>query len=374
MKRLSEDICALAPGAVDGSTPCIVGIVEGEGIGPEVTRAARVVLDAIQTDTSCAFDVRMLRAEDARTDGSAPDIGKVLAFCRETFASGGVVLAGALGGRHVYDLRREFDLYCKLVPLKPTGELAAVSRCPDDALEATDILLVRENVGGIYQGESTIDRSAATSRIAIHHFTYEEPDIRRLLHIATRLAARRSGGLTVIVKEGGAPAMSSVWREIATEMTGASGTACRFMNIDHAVYEWVRDPCQFDVVAAPNMFGDILADLGGALVGSRGVTFSGNFASSGAVIYQTNHGAAEDLAGRDVANPAGQIFSLAMLLRESFGLMDDAARIETAIRNTWRTGWRTADVAEPGCRVIGTQEMAQRIVDAVKQASEATAS
>src|SRR5207245_1461202 len=117
---------------------------------------------------------------------------------------------------------------------------------------------------------------------------------------------------------------------------------------------------RFDVIVTPNLAGDILADIAGVLVSSRGVTFSGNFDAQGHGVYQTNHGCAADLAGTDTANPAGQFLSLAMLLRESFALDRAAGLVERALAEVWRAGWRTADLAEPGCRVIGTQAITER--------------
>jgi 3-isopropylmalate dehydrogenase len=142
------------------------------------------------------------------------------------------------------------------------------------------------------------------------------------------------------------------------------------MNADRAAYELVRLPTQFDVLVTPNMIGDILADVAGVLVTSRGATYSGNYDPEGNAVYQTNHGCAHDLAGTDTANPAGQILSLAMLLRESFGLDSAAARIENALRQAWQAGWRTADVAATGCQVVGTRAMTQQVIDRIPDAPE----
>ena len=125
---------------------------------------------------------------------------------------------------------------------------------------------------------------------------------------------------------------------------------------------------EFDVVVCPNMFGDILADCAALLLASRGMSYSGNFGESGIGVYQTGHGAAFDIADKDVANPIGQVCSLAMLLRESFGLADIASAIEEAIDTTLARNWRTADIAETGSRVIGTREFGDRLVEAVEEA------
>src|SRR5205085_8547657 len=120
--------------------------------------------------------------------------------------------------------------------------------------------------------------------------------------------------------------------------------ACRFLDVDYAAYHVVSGALDLDLVVAPNLFGDVIGDVGAVLLGGRALSFSGNFAEGGASVFQTNHGAAYDLAGRDVANPAGQIFSLAMLLREAFGLDHEARAVERAVEAVWRGGWRTADL------------------------------
>jgi 3-isopropylmalate dehydrogenase len=157
--------------------------------------------------------------------------------------------------------------------------------------------------------------------------------------------------------------MTALWRDVGTAVAAKYGVEARFMNIDFAAYELIQNPSRFDVIVAPNLFGDIIADICGVLVSTRGVTFSGNFDSRGHGVYQTNHGCAMDLAGTDVANPGGQILSLAMLLRESFGLDAAATLVEQSLAAVWRAGWRTLDIAEPGCQVIGTRAMGEKVVE-----------
>ena len=133
------------------------------------------------------------------------------------------------------------------------------------------------------------------------------------------------------------------------------------IDFDVMAYRLIQDPYAFDVIAAPNLIGDVLTDLGAALLGSRGLSFSGNYNEGGSAVYQTNHGSALELAGSDRANPFGQIFSLAMMLRESFGLQREAAAIESAVRSVWREGLCTEDLGCLGCRIVGTSEMADRV-------------
>ncbi|HVS00682.1 MAG TPA: isocitrate/isopropylmalate family dehydrogenase, partial [Thermoanaerobaculia bacterium] len=220
-----------------------------------------------------------------------------------------------------------------------------------------------ENLGGLYQGES--NEEGGPGRRIVHIFGSSEEEARRIVEVGARLARQRRGRLTVVVKVSGLPALSALWRDCALEVAGHAGVACSFLDIDYAAYQLLQAPRELDVVVAPNCFGDILADLGGVLMGARGLTYGASFSESGAAVYQTNHGAAYDLAGTDQANPAGQILSLAMMLREGFGLSEEADLIEQALRQVWREGWRTADLAEPGCRLLGTRDMARRVADAV---------
>jgi 3-isopropylmalate dehydrogenase len=174
----------------------------------------------------------------------------------------------------------------------------------------------------------------------------------------------------VIVKDGGVPTITALWRDVGNAMANRYGITTRFMNIDLVAYELIQNPARFDVIVAPNLFGDVIADICGVLVSSRGVTFSGNFDPHGHGVYQTNHGCAHDLVGLDVANPGGQILSLAMLLRESFGLAEAAALIENSLAAVWRAGWRTADLAEPDCPIVGTKAMTEKVVEQIYQLAE----
>jgi 3-isopropylmalate dehydrogenase len=168
--------------------------------------------------------------------------------------------------------------------------------------------------------------------------------------------------------------MSALWREIGTAAARKHGVEAAFMNVDLVAYELIQNAARFDVIVAPNLFGDILADIAGVLVSSRGVTFSGNFNSEGHGVFQTNHGSAHDIAGTDAANPAGQILSLTMLLRESLGLHQAAEIIEASLAEVWRQGFRTADLAEPGCEILGTKAITERFVQQILRAPEVKSS
>lgn len=353
-----------------GSRP-VIGVLEGAGIGPQIIQAALTVLAAVEQARGMKCEVRhggMIGEEAAAHYGQwLPE--ETAAFCAEIFRRGGAILSGPGGGRYVYDLRRRFDLFCKFVPVQPFPELARAGKLVSQHVRGVDILIVRDNVGGIYQGQWG-DRATDKGRVAEHSFSYSESEVYRLIEVAARAASRRRGILHVIVKEGGVPTVSALWREAGDTVTHRHGVKAVFMNVDRAAYELVQNPAQFDVIVTPNLFGDILADIAGVLVSSRGLTFSGNFNSHGHGVYQTNHGCAHDLAGTDTANPTGQILSLAMLLRESFGLDEAAVLIEESLRQVWRRGWRTADLAELGCKILGTKAMAERVAQEILRSAE----
>jgi 3-isopropylmalate dehydrogenase len=347
--------------------PFLIGVLPGEGIGPEVIRTALQALNALEQTSHRRFEIRFggpigLEAE-ARHGVSLCE--EVVAFCREIFAEGGAILAGPGGGRFVYDLRRQFDLFCKLVPLRPADELVDAGRLKPEHVRGVDILVVRENGSGLYQGHWYESDAAGEGKKVEHRFHYTEREVRRIVDVGARIAACRRGRMTVVVKDGGVPGITRLWRHAGAEAAGRAGVQGSFLNVDYEAYRLIQHPQAIDVIVAPNLFGDILADAGAVLLGSRGLSFSGNFSSEGAAVYQTNHGAAYDLTGTDRANPAGQILSLAMLLRESFGLLSEAELLESALAAVWRDGWRTEDLTERGCRLAGTRQMGDLVARAV---------
>ena len=283
--------------------------------------------------------------------------------------------SGPGGGRYVYDLRRRFDLFCEICPHPAlAGMLAGRAESIPRYVQGVDILLVRDNIGGVYQGEGS-ERITERGRVAEHSFQYSEWEVHRIVEVAApRVRRRVADSSTVVIKDGGVPSMSSLWRDVGSAAARKYGVEAAFMNVDLVAYELIQNAQRFDVIVAPNLFGDVLADLAGVLVSSRGVTFSGNFNAQGHGVFQTNHGSAYDLAGTDAANPAGQILSLAMLLRESFGLDRAAAMIEESLAKVWRQGFRTADLAEPGCQILGTAAITAQIVQEILRSSEPTPS
>jgi 3-isopropylmalate dehydrogenase len=362
--RWTESIEGRHPTAGTGSDSRTIGIIPGEGIGPEVTDAAISVLSTV--GALCDRDFRLSYAPDSIRSTAGSGLHDDEAdFCRDCFAAGGAVLAGPRGGRWVYELRGRFDLFCKISPLRPAGEIGDIDGpIKPRELRGVDVLILREQSGGIYQGDWGETNSAREGKVAVHSFSYTGRQVKRIVQVGASLARRRRGGLTVVVKRGGIPSISGLWEECATDAAERMAVSCDLLDVDFAAYRLLRHPDRFDVVVAPNLFGDVLSDAGGALLGSRGLTYGGSFDAGRAAVYQTNHGAAFDLAGSDRANPGGQILSAAMMLRESFGQLREAELVEQAVAAAWRQGWRTEDLAEPGSKIIGTREMGERISDA----------
>lgn len=343
----------------------VVGVLVGEGIGAEVIGAACAVLDRVREKTGRPMEIRfggkIGRPAQAECGKALP--ADVIDFCDSVFAAGGAIFCGPGGGRFVYDLRTRFDLYCKLTPVRHVAAIDDAAILRPDRLHGADLIVVRENTGGFYFGRAAL--RPGEDRVASQDCSYSDSQVRRILGPALELARRRRGRLALALKPDGIPTISALWTENLEALAAGSGVACRVLEIDNAAYQLISNPQDLDVVVAPNMFGDVLSDTASLLLGSRGMSFSGNFGDGRRAVYQTGHGAAYDLAGHDRANPVGQVFSLAMMLRESFGWDREAAAIEAATARVLGQGWRTPDIAGPQSRIVGTRELAKRLADAV---------
>lgn len=339
----------------------LVGVLPGEGIGPEIMDVTLQILELINTASGSRFEILTggKIGLSAEAESGQALTQEVIDFCQSIFARQGALLCGPGGGRFVYNLRAHFDLYCKLTPIRPFAALADIGVIRSRALENVDMIIVRENAGGLYFGQWKATGNDPKS--AAHSFEYNETQVQRILQAAIGLARLRRGKLAVVLKPYGVPSISALWRAKLEELVRDSSIDYQVLEIDNAMYQLIANASRFDVVVAPNMFGDVLSDGASLLLGSRGMSFSGNFGAVGRAVYQTGHGAAYDLAGTNRANPIAQLLSLAMMLRESFGLHRFASAIEVAIADTLQNGWRTADIAAPGSKVVGTRELGARV-------------
>ncbi|MBI0535302.1 3-isopropylmalate dehydrogenase [Roseomonas sp. KE2513] len=353
-------------------------VLPGDGIGPEVVREVRRVIDWLDRRRQVTFDV-----EEGLVGGAAIDaLGHPCPDrTMEQALAADAILFGSVGGPKwdslpfegrpelgILRLRKELGLFANLRPALVWSPLAQASSLKADLVDGLDLMIVRESTGGIYFGEPRgIETLPDGTRRGFDTETYSEEEIARVARIGFELAAKRSGRLTSVDK---ANVMQSgrFWREIVTR------TAAEFPNVelshmyaDNCAMQLASRPKQFDVILASNLFGDLLSDLAAAVTGSLGMLPSATLGapdSSGRrhALYEPIHGSAPDIAGKGIANPCAQILSFAMLLRWSFGMEEDARLIENAVEKVLSGGLRTADIMVPGAARVGTSIMGEAVV------------
>src|SRR5271157_4484877 len=354
-------------------------ILPGDGIGPEVIEQAVLVLQAIADAFGHQLQLQSKNiggaALSAANDPLPPD---TIQACLSSSA----VLLGAVGSpafdhypNHLRPeagllrLRRELGAYANLRPATCFPALEDCSPLRADLIRGTDIMIVRELLGGLYFGDPRSIAGEPGSRIATNTMTYGEPAIERIARVAFDLAMKRRRKV-LSVDKANVLECSRLWREVVTRI-GKDYPEVKLGHqyVDSAAMLLVQRPTDFDVVLTENMFGDILSDQAGGVVGSLGLLAS---ASVGGPVglYEPVHGSAPDIAGKGIANPLGAILSAAMLLRHSFKLEAEAACIENAVSTVLSQGARTADLAGKSHSAISTAEMGRRVVEAVKAGAE----
>jgi 3-isopropylmalate dehydrogenase len=372
-----------------------IATIPGDGVGPDVTAAARRVVDA----AGAAFGFSVDWSEFL-VGGAAIDAHGVAIRPEDVAACGAAdaILLGAVGGpkwsdpsaavrpeQALFALRGGLGLYANLRPVSVHPALIAASPLRPELLAGVDILIVRELTGGIYFGARREPSGAPGERSAEDTLPYAEAEVRRVVELAFSLAARRRGHVTSVDKAN-VLATSRLWRTVASEI-GASRPDVTLAHqlVDSCAMLLVRRPADFDVIVTENLFGDILSDEAAVLAGSLGMLPSASLGERRTAhgtfgLYEPIHGSAPDIAGRDLANPIGTILSAAMLLRLSLGREDAAAAVEAAVCATLDDGHRTADLLPPsgdetGLRRVGTTGMTDAIVEriALPEAARATA-
>lgn len=348
-----------------------IAIMAGDGIGPEIMAEALKVIDALRRDGL------KIETESALIGGVAFDAyGHPLPPATLKLAQDAdAVLFGAVGGpkydslvrerrpeKAILGLRKECDFFANLRPAVVFPELADASSLKPEIVAGLDLMIIRELTGDIYFGEPRSVTGEKGSRVGINTMHYTEAQIRRILHVGFRTARQRNKRLCSIDKMNVLEAMQ-LWRDIAIEMAPEyPDVELTHMLVDNAAMQLVRNPKQFDVMVAGNMFGDILSDEASMLTGSIGMLPSASLDAKGKGLYEPIHGSAPDIAGKGVANPLAQILSLAMMLRYTFNLADAAARVEGAVRKALASGLRTGDIARKGEKVSSTGEMGAAVV------------
>jgi len=353
-------------------------VLPGDGIGPEVTQQAVLVLQAIADAFGHQLQLQHKNiggaALAAANDPLPPD---TLHACLSSSA----VLLGAVGNP-AYDhypnhlrpeagllrLRRELGAYANLRPAICFPALEDCSPLRGDLIRGTDIMFVRELLGGLYFGEPRSIEGAPGSRVATNTMTYGEQAIERIARVAFDLATRRKQKV-LSVDKANVLECSRLWREVVTRCAkDYPGVHLSHMYVDSAAMSLVQRPRDFDVVLTENMFGDILSDQAGGVVGSLGLLASASIGGPVGV-YEPVHGSAPEIAGKGIANPLGAILSVAMLLRHSFQLEREAGCIENAVGEVLNTGSRTADLLRNNQKAATTSEMGGRVVDLVNESA-----
>jgi len=362
-----------------------IGIVRGDGIGPEVVGAALGVLEAVGARFGHAFSKEELLAGGCAIDASGEPLPE------ETVARAkacDAVLLGAVGGpkwdtlpshlrpeKALLGLRSALRVYANLRPAVLLAPLREACPLKDEIVgSGFDILIVRELTGGIYFGKSgrTEDGQAAFDT----EF-YTRKEIERILRVGYEAARKRRLRLCLVDKANILES-SRLWREVNTRISAEyPDVETSAMYVDNCAMQLVRAPGQFDVIVTSNMFGDILSDEASMLTGSIGMLPSASIGEPGAPgkptmgLYEPIHGSAPDIAGKDIANPLGTILSVAMMLRYSFNLNKEAEAVEQAVARVLEAGWRTADIAlhkvESTTRIVGTKEMGRLVAKEVQR-------
>lgn len=347
------------------SNSYLIGILQGEGIGSEIIKVVVNILKTIEQNSHYNFNFNYggLIGKDAKAKHGQALTPEVIEWCQNIFNQGGTILCGAGGSRFVYDLRRQFDLFCKFTPIRPFSALNNTGVLRPSAVENVDIIIVRENISGVYFGEWKQETFPPDLDRITHSFSYNKEEVKRILQVAVNLAKMRRKKLSLIVKIEGVPAISKLWIDVLKELVKTENIETEVLDVDHANYQIIASAQNFDVIVAPNLFGDIISDTAALLLGSRGLSYSGNFGKKGIANYQTGHGAAYDLKGKNIANPIGQILSASMMLRESFGLIELANLIEISIEKTLAQNIRTLDIASNNSQIVGTWEMGEYIAE-----------
>lgn len=354
-------------------------ILPGDGIGPEVMRQVRRVIDWMERRRGITFNL----AEGLVGGASIDAHGVPLTDETLTDAQGAdAVLLGAVGGPKwdgvpfdrrpeagLLRLRKELELFANIRPALVFDALVDASSLKPDVIKGLDLVIVRELTGGVYFGEPRgIEDLGNGVRRGVNTQVYTTPEIHRVARVAFEFARKRKNKLCSVEK-GNVMESGLLWREEVTKLHQAeyADVELSHMYADNCAMQLVRNPKQFDVIVTDNLFGDMLSDEAAMLTGSLGMLPSASLGAPDAsgkrkALYEPVHGSAPDIAGRDLANPIATLLSFGMALRYSFNLATEADLIERAVQNVLNGGVRTADIMSPGMARCSSSVMGDSIV------------
>ncbi len=349
-----------------------ITVLGGDGIGPEVVAEGLKVLGALQDRGVLRVELRHMPFGGIAIDttGTALPV-ETLASC----LSADAILLGAVGGprwdnpratirpeQGLLALRKQLGVFANLRPVRAWPALLDASPVKREILEGTDLIVVRELTGGLYFGRPRGRKVGIRHTRVVDTLVYTSLEIRRILHVAFRLARARRKKVTSVDKAN-VLTSSALWRELAIEVgEDYPDVTLEHALVDSTAMQLVRTPGRFDVMVMENLFGDILSDEAAVLAGSLGMLPSASLGESKQGLYEPIHGSAPDIAGQGLANPLGTILSVALMLRHSFGLEESARAVEQAVEATLDAGFRTRDIAAPNAPFLHTSEMGDEVV------------
>lgn len=352
-----------------------IGCIPGDGIGPEIVKQARLVLE----ETGKKYGHNMIYT-DILMGGASIDVHGVplTEEALEAAKASEAVLMGSIGGdastspwyrlppekrpeAGLLKIRKALNLFANLRPAVLYEELSEA--CPlrwEIRKDGFDIMIMRELTGGLYFGErKTVEENGI--RKAYDTLIYSEEEIRRIAIKGFETAKKRKKKVCSVDKANVLDS-SRLWRNVVEEVAkNYPEIELSHMLVDNCAMQLVKDPAQFDVILTENMFGDILSDEASMVTGSIGMLASASLNDTQFGLYEPSHGSAPDIAGKDIANPIATILSAAMMLRYSFDLDKEADAVEAAVKQVLKEGFRTADIMWEGCKKVGCEEMGRLI-------------
>jgi 3-isopropylmalate dehydrogenase len=355
-----------------------IAVLPGDGVGTEVTREAVKVLKAV-TGNQAALELVEAPIGQAGVEAAGDPLPPAtFDIARKAEA----ILFGAAGvpgdeaieyamrpGASLLRLRKDLGLFANYRPVFMFPELIGASTLKPEIVEGLDLLIFRELTGDIYFGEPRgIRVTPSGERQGFNTMAYTESEVERIAHVAFRTARTRRRKVCSVEKAN-VLETSQLWREVVTRVgLEYPDIELTHVFVDAAAMMLMRAPKQFDVIVTGNIFGDILSDAAAMLTGSIGMLPSASLALNRKGLYEPVHGTAPDIAGKDIANPLAAILSMGMMLRYSFDRPDLADRVHQAVSGVLSEGFRTADIFQPGTRKVGTRDMGDAVVSALRRA------
>ena len=359
---------------------CKIAVISGDGIGPEIVREAKKVLDVVAEKYGHTFHYTEVLMGGASIDvHGVPLTDEAI----ETAKSSDAVLMGSIGGdaktspwyqlepskrpeAGLLKIRKALNLFANLRPAYLYDELKAACPLREDIIgDGFDMMIMRELTGGLYFGERKTEEIDGVMT-AVDTLTYNENEIRRIAKRGFDIALKRRKKVTSVDKANVLDS-SRLWRKVVEEVAkDYPDVTLEHMLVDNCAMQLVKDPAQFDVILTENMFGDILSDEASMVTGSIGMLSSASLNDTKFGLYEPSHGSAPDIAGQDKANPIATILSAAMMLRFTFGLDKEADAMEAAVQQVLKDGFRTGDIMSEGCTLVGTVQMGDLIAERIQ--------